>query len=183
MNQPSDDVVAYDPTGIVDRWMPVWDELKVYEPVDDGARPRAYVVDMFPYPSGDLHMGHAEAFEHRRRRGPLRPGAGAATSCTRSAGTPSGCPPRTRRWRADMDPRDWTYANIEVQAESFRRFGISVDWRTRLHTSDPDVLPLDPVAVPEALRARAGVSQVGAGQLVPEGPDRARERAGDPGPL
>ena len=136
MNQPSDDVVAYDPTGIVDRWMPVWDELKVYEPVDDGARPRAYVVDMFPYPSGDLHMGHAEAWSigdavarYVRARG---------SDVLHPIGWDSfGLPAENAALARDMDPRDWTYANIEVQAESFRRFGISVDWRTRLHTSDP----------------------------------------------
>ena len=94
-----------------------------------------------------------------------------------------GLPAENAALARNMDPRDWTYANIEVQAEAFRRFGISVDWRTRLHTSDPELLPLDPVAVPEALRARAGLSQVGAGQLVPQGPDRAGERAGDPGPV
>jgi leucyl-tRNA synthetase len=135
MNQPNDDV-GYDPTGIVDRWMPVWDELKVYEPVDDGDRPRRYVVDMFPYPSGDLHMGHAEAFSigdavarYARARG---------SDVLHPIGWDSfGLPAENAALARDMDPRDWTYANIEVQAEGFRRFGISVDWRTRLQTSDP----------------------------------------------
>jgi leucyl-tRNA synthetase len=136
MNQPSDDA-GYDPTGIVDKWMPVWDELRVFEPVDDDSRPRAYVVDMFPYPSGDLHMGHAEAFSigdavarYARARG---------RDVLHPIGWDSfGLPAENAALQRDMDPRDWTYANIEVQAESFRRFGISVDWRTRLHTSDPE---------------------------------------------
>jgi leucyl-tRNA synthetase len=136
MNAPSDDV-GYDPVGIVDKWMPVWDELKVYEPADDGERPRAYIVDMFPYPSGDLHMGHAEAFSigdavarYARARG---------HDVLHPIGWDSfGLPAENAALARNMDPRDWTYANIEVQAESFRRFGISVDWRTRLHTSDPD---------------------------------------------
>src|SRR4051812_29963024 len=57
----------YDPTVLVDKWLPVWDNLKLFEAADldgsgDDPREKRYVVDMFPYPSGDLHMGHAEAF-------------------------------------------------------------------------------------------------------------------------
>ena len=53
---------GYDPHGVVDKWLPVWDRLRVFEARDDDTRERRYIVDMFPYPSGDLHMGHAEAF-------------------------------------------------------------------------------------------------------------------------
>jgi leucyl-tRNA synthetase len=128
---------AYDPFGVVDKWLPVWDALKVFEPVDDGSRPRAYVVDMFSYPSGDLHMGHAEAwsigdavarFARSRGHDVLHP-----------IGWDSfGLPAENAALARDMDPREWTYQNIEVQAESFRRMGMSFDWRTRLHTSDPE---------------------------------------------
>ena len=92
---------------------------------------------MFPYPSGDLHMGHAEAFSigdavarYARARG---------NDVLHPIGWDSfGLPAENAALARNMDPRDWTYANIEVQAESFRRFGISFDWRTRLHTSDPE---------------------------------------------
>jgi leucyl-tRNA synthetase len=128
--------VGYDPIGVVDKWLPVWDELRVFEPIDDG-RPRAYVVDMFPYPSGDLHMGHAEAFSigdavarFARARG---------NDVLHPIGWDSfGLPAENAALARNMDPREWTYANIEVQAESFKRIGMSFDWRTRLHTSDPE---------------------------------------------
>ncbi|HVY11057.1 MAG TPA: leucine--tRNA ligase [Mycobacteriales bacterium] len=131
-----DDAVGYDPLGVVDKWLPVWDDLRVFEPVDDG-RPRVYVVDMFPYPSGDLHMGHAEAFSigdavarFARARG---------NDVLHPIGWDSfGLPAENAALSRSMDPRDWTYANIEVQAESFKRMGMSFDWRTRLHTSDPE---------------------------------------------
>jgi len=129
---------TYDPHAIQERWLPVWDTLRLFEaggPEDP--RPRKYVVDMFSYPSGDLHMGHAEAysigdaiarFERMRGSNVLHP-----------IGWDSfGLPAENAALKRGMDPREWTYANIAVQAESFRRLGISFDWRTRLHTSDPE---------------------------------------------
>src|SRR5579875_852900 len=125
----------WDGNALIDRWLPVWDELKVYEPKDDDSRPRKYVVDMFPYPSGDLHMGHAEAysigdavarFAMQRGFDVLHP-----------VGWDSfGLPAENAALQRGLDPAAWTYDNITVQAESFRRLGMSFDWRTRLHTSD-----------------------------------------------
>jgi leucyl-tRNA synthetase len=128
---------GFDPHGIVDKWLPVWDALGVFEPRDDDSRPRRYVVDMFPYPSGDLHMGHAEAwsigdavarFAMMRGYDVLHP----------TGWDSFGLPAENAALKRGLDPREWTYANIETQAASFKRFGISFDWRTRLHTSDPE---------------------------------------------
>src|SRR5699024_3696693 len=49
-------------SAIEQRWAGYWENNKVFQAADDGKRPRKYMLDMFPYPSGDLHMGHAEAF-------------------------------------------------------------------------------------------------------------------------
>ena len=129
---------AYDPHAIQERWLPVWEGLRLFEAGGaEDPRPRKYIVDMFSYPSGDLHMGHAEAwaigdaiarFERMRGANVLHP-----------IGWDSfGLPAENAALARGMDPREWTYANIAVQAESFRRMGISLDWRTRLHTSDPE---------------------------------------------
>ncbi|MFY1587914.1 leucine--tRNA ligase [Micromonospora sp. WMMD734] len=129
---------SYNPHASVDRWQKVWADQRVFEAEglpDD--RPRSYVVSMFPYPSGDLHMGHAEVYSisdgiarFLRMRG---------MNVLHPIGWDSfGLPAENAAFKRNLDPRDWTYRNIEVQAESFRKLGVSFDWRTRFHTSDPE---------------------------------------------
>lgn len=136
---------AYDPHLIAEKWVRRWQEQRVFETAgltkSEGAdaddRPRSYIVSMLPYPSGDLHMGHAEVYSisdalarYARMRG---------HNVLNPIGWDSfGLPAENAAFRRDLDPREWTYTNIDVQAESFRRLGISFDWRTRLHTSDPE---------------------------------------------
>jgi leucyl-tRNA synthetase len=127
---------AYDPHAVQDRWLPVWDRLDLNRAGrTDG--PKKYVLDMFPYPSGDLHMGHAEAFgigdvvaRYWMRRG---------YDVLHPIGWDSfGLPAENAAIKRGEHPATWTYANIETQAESFRRYAISADWSRRLHTSDPE---------------------------------------------
>ena len=129
--------VGFDPNGVVDKWLPVWDRLRIFEARDDDSRERRYVVDMFSYPSGDLHMGHAEAFSigDAVARFAMMQGY----DVLHPIGWDSfGLPAENAALKRNMDPREWTYANIETQAEGYRRLGMSFDWRTRLHTSDPE---------------------------------------------
>jgi leucyl-tRNA synthetase len=121
----------------IDRWVETWRDQRTYEADAGSGLARAYVVSMYPYPSGDLHMGHAEAYSigdciarYQRMSG---------LNVLHPVGWDSfGLPAENAALRNDLDPREWTYANIEIQAESFRRLGISFDWRARLHTSDPE---------------------------------------------
>ena len=128
---------GYDPHAVQDRWLPVWDRLDLNR---SGRRPGAekkYVVDMFSYPSGDLHMGHAEAFgigdviaRYWMRRG---------FDVLHPVGWDSfGLPAENAAIKRGEHPATWTYANIETQADAFRRYAVSFDWSTRLHTSDPE---------------------------------------------
>ena len=127
---------VYSFAAIEQKWPKVWEDLGVFTPADDGSRERRYVLDMFPYPSGDLHMGHAEAFamgdvvaRYWRQLG---------YDVLHPIGWDSfGLPAENAAIKNNAHPSDWTYANIETQAESFKRYAISVDWSRRLHTSDP----------------------------------------------
>ncbi len=129
----------YDPRLIQEKWQERWAELDPFRASDDPADPRerAYLVDMFPYPSGDLHMGHAEAYAigdaiarywFQLGRNVLHPIGWDAF----------GLPAENAAIRNNAHPADWTYANIETQAESFRRYAVSFDWSRRLATCDPD---------------------------------------------
>jgi len=129
----------YDPRAIQQKWLSRWEELDLFRASDDPAddRPRSYVLDMFPYPSGDLHMGHAEAYAvadaiaryyFQRGHNVLHPIGWDAF----------GLPAENAAIRGNSHPADFTYANIETQAASFRRYALSFDWSRRLHTCDPE---------------------------------------------
>ncbi|HSR83115.1 MAG TPA: leucine--tRNA ligase [Streptosporangiaceae bacterium] len=135
----ADTADRFDPRAIQDKWQQRWAELDVFRASDDPAdpRPRTYVLDMFPYPSGDLHMGHAEAYAlgdamaryyNLRGHNVLHPIGWDAF----------GLPAENAAIRNNTHPADWTYKNIEIQAASFRQYAVSFDWSRRLQTCDPE---------------------------------------------
>ncbi|PJJ63372.1 leucine--tRNA ligase [Compostimonas suwonensis] len=137
-NRFENDERHYDFAAIQDKWLPVWDELKPFRSGDPAdKRPRKYVLDMFPYPSGDLHMGHAEAYalgdviaRYWRQQG---------FNVLHPIGWDSfGLPAENAAIKRGIDPREWTYDNIEQQRTSMRRYAASFDWDRVLHTSDPE---------------------------------------------
>ncbi|HET7355194.1 MAG TPA: leucine--tRNA ligase [Nocardioidaceae bacterium] len=131
---------GYDVVATQEKWRKVWEELNPFQARDDASEPneaRRYALTMFPYPSGDLHMGHAEVFALHdviarfwRLQG---------YDVLNPIGWDSfGLPAENAAIRRDEHPATYTYANIETQAESIRRYGLAFDWSRRLHTSDPD---------------------------------------------
>lgn len=99
--------------------------------------PKKYVLDMFPYPSGDLHMGHAEAFCFGDILARFWRAQGA--NVFHPIGWDSfGLPAENAAIKRGVDPREWTYANIAQQKASFRLYAPSFDWSKVLHTSDPE---------------------------------------------
>ena len=129
----------YDPSEIEPKWVERWEAEGLYRASEDPAdpRPRFYALDMFSYPSGDLHMGHAEAFsggDAVARFAALR-----GYDVLHPIGWDAfGLPAENAAIKRGIHPKEWTYANIEQQARSFRRLGMSFDWTRRINTCDPE---------------------------------------------
>ncbi|WP_295013714.1 leucine--tRNA ligase [uncultured Microbacterium sp.] len=121
-----------------EKWQRYWAEHETFRAGgDEDVRPRKYVLAMFPYPSGDLHMGHAENYLYSdivarfwRHRG---------HNVLNPIGWDSfGLPAENAAIRRGADPREWTYQNIAQQKAGFEAYGVSFDWSRVLHTSDPE---------------------------------------------
>jgi leucyl-tRNA synthetase len=131
------DAQGYDFASIQERWLPVWDEIAPFRSGDpDDERPKKYVCDMFPYPSGDLHMGHAEAYaigDVIARFWVLK-----GFNVLHPIGWDAfGLPAENAAIKNNVDPGTWTYANIEQQKTSMRNYACSFDWDRVLYTCDP----------------------------------------------
>ena len=129
---------AYDFKAVQDKWLPIWDKLEPFKSgKDDDKRPKKYVLDMFPYPSGDLHMGHAEAYALGDviARYWIQKGFNVMHPIGWDA---FGLPAENAAIKRNADPRGWTYENISVQKASMRRYACSFDWDRTLHTCDPE---------------------------------------------
>src|SRR5688500_14375211 len=128
MSEQQPERATYDVHEVEAKWQRVWDELQPFTAHDDkvlsGEREKRYALTMFPYPSGDLHMGHAEVTalhdviaRYWRQRG---------YEVMNPMGWDSfGLPAENAAIRNDAHPADYTYGNIDTQHESFKRYGIS----------------------------------------------------------
>jgi leucyl-tRNA synthetase len=129
---------AYDFAYVQDKWLPIWDKIEPFKSGrSDDSRPKKYVLDMFPYPSGDLHMGHAEAYalgdviaRYWIQRG---------FNVMHPIGWDAfGLPAENAAIKRNEDPRIWTYENIATQKASMRRYACSFDWDRVFNTCDPE---------------------------------------------
>ncbi|GGR54639.1 leucyl-tRNA synthetase [Nocardioides luteus] len=137
MTQEQAEQATYDVVELQDKWRPIWEKLEPFKAGQREGAEKRYALTMFPYPSGDLHMGHAEVtalHDVLARYWWLK-----GYDVLNPIGWDSfGLPAENAAIKRNENPAGWTYANIETQAESFKRYGISFDWSRRLHTSDPE---------------------------------------------
>jgi leucyl-tRNA synthetase len=139
MSEQQTERATYDVVAAQEKWLREWEKhpFTAGEGGITGHGEKRYALTMFPYPSGDLHMGHAEVFAlhdviarywWQKGYDVLNP-----------MGWDSfGLPAENAAIKRDENPAVFTYANIDTQAESMRRYGLSFDWSRRLNTSDVD---------------------------------------------
>jgi leucyl-tRNA synthetase len=128
---------GYDPQTIEAKWQKRWAEARVFESEADPSRPKYYVLEMLPYPSGTLHMGHMRNYaigdvvaRVKRMRGfnVLHPMGWDAF----------GLPAENAAIENNTHPRTWTNNNIAEFQKVLRRFGFSYDWRREISTCEPE---------------------------------------------
>ena len=171
-------IERYNARAAESRWQRVWDERGVFATRNDDPRPKYYVLEMFPYPSGRIHMGHVRNYtmgdvvaRYKRARGfnVLHPMGWDAF----------GMPAENAAMANKVHPRTWTYDNIATMKAQLKSMGLSLDWSREIATCDPAYYKHQQEMFLDFLRGRARRAQAVQGQLGPGRPDRARERAGD----
>jgi len=126
----------YNPRASEPKWQQAWAEARLFETKNDDPRPKYYVLEMFPYPSGRIHMGHVRnytmgdvvaRFQRANGMNVLHPMGWDAF----------GLPAENAARDNKVDPRAWTHANIATMKGQLKTMGLSLDWSRELATCDP----------------------------------------------
>ena len=128
---------SYKPAEIEAKWQKAWDEAGVFTARRDAAREKYYVLEMFPYPSGRIHMGHVRNYT----MGDVvaRTKAAQGYSVLHPMGWDAfGMPAENAAMERGGHPKDWTYGNIADMRGQMKPLGLSIDWSREFATCDPE---------------------------------------------
>ncbi|MDE0521234.1 MAG: leucine--tRNA ligase [Boseongicola sp.] len=128
---------GYDTKTIEPKWQARWQEAETFLAARDRSRPKYYVLEMFPYPSGRIHIGHVRNYtmgdviaRYKRATG---------HSVLHPMGWDAfGMPAENAAMASGGHPRDWTYGNIDTMREQLKPLGLSIDWSREFATCDPE---------------------------------------------
>ncbi|SEN32975.1 leucine--tRNA ligase [Palleronia pelagia] len=127
----------YDAKTSEPRWQKAWDEAGTFTARRDDAKPKYYVLEMFPYPSGNLHIGHVRNYAMGDVVARYKLATGHAV--LHPMGWDAfGLPAENAAQERKIHPGDWTYANIANMKAQFARLGLSLDWSREFATCDPE---------------------------------------------
>ncbi|SDI12624.1 leucine--tRNA ligase [Salipiger marinus] len=127
----------YDPALIEPKWQKVWDEALTFKAIRSADKPKYYVLEMFPYPSGRIHIGHVRNYtmgdviaRYKKQNGfnVLHPMGFDAF----------GMPAENAAMASGGHPKDWTYSNIDTMVEQMKPLGFGLDWSRMFATCDPE---------------------------------------------
>jgi leucyl-tRNA synthetase len=128
--------MSYDPAATERRWQDAWDRANVFDAVRD-SRPKYYVLEMFPYPSGRIHMGHVRNYTMGDVIARYKSACG--FSVLHPMGWDAfGMPAENAAMERGGHPKDWTYGNIADMRAQMKPLGLSIDWSREFATCDPE---------------------------------------------
>ena len=130
-------MTRYDPAALEPKWQSVWESAGIFAARHDPSRPKYYVLEMFPYPSGRIHMGHVRNYTMGDVVARTRAAQG--FSVLHPMGWDAfGMPAENAAMERGGHPRDWTYGNIADMKAQMKPLGLSIDWSREFATCDPE---------------------------------------------